>query len=59
MALSTATIKCIDHFPLLVMLLDQEKFILPAAFSIPICISLAPEPVKFPSITIGVLIASL
>lgn len=59
MALSTATIKFIDHFPLLIMLLDQEKFVLPAAFTIPICIGLGPEPVKLSSITIGVPIASL
>jgi hypothetical protein len=59
MAPSTAGIKCIDHSPLLVMLLAQEKFVLPAVFSIPICIGLARELVKFPSITIGVLIVSV
>jgi hypothetical protein len=41
------------------MLLDQKKFVLPAAFTIPICIGLALEPVKFPSITIWVLVVSL
>jgi len=59
MALPTTTIKCIDHPPLLAMLLGQEKFVLPAVYSIAICIGLAPDPVKFPSTTIGVLIVSL